>query len=56
MKNVVRAFVLVLTLTGSAAYAKLTFGAHGQPVVKGAGMVPSCPWDDPTGCGIHSKN
>ena len=56
VKNIVRAFVLVLTLSGSAAYATLTFSHHGQPVGKSDLAVPGCPPDDSNGCGIHNKN
>ncbi len=55
MKNIVRMFVLVLTVAGSAAYTKLTFTTPSTPTATQGKLVPSCPPDDPNGCNIHGK-
>ncbi len=56
MKNLVRAFVLVLALTGAAATTTLTSSASTQHKVSAAGVsclpIPSCPPNDPNGCGM----
>lgn len=54
MKNIVRAFVVALVLTGSAATA---YTANSGAIVTKATTVsampkPTCPPDDPNGCGI----
>ena len=62
MKTAVRAFVLILTLTGSAAYAKLATTATAKttsdklnaPLSIG-GPVPCCEPDDPDACGLGKK-
>ena len=54
MKNIVRAFVLVLTVAGSAAYTKLTITAPTTPTTTQGKMVPSCPPDDPAACHIRN--
>lgn len=59
MKIVVRAFVLVLTLTGVAATAASTnSSSSSKPVITrtSAYPIPSCPPHDPTGCGLNSGN
>ena len=59
MKNIVRAFVLVLTLSGSAAYTKLTLSTPSRTTVNGVAaqthMVPTCEPDDPNACGLKKK-
>ena len=55
VKTIVRAFVLVLTLTGSAAYTTLTFGAPVKQTVASTNMVPSCAPDDPNACGLQKR-
>ncbi len=54
MKNIVRAFVIALVLTGSAATA---YTAKSGTVVTNATTVnaipkPTCPLDDPNNCGL----
>jgi hypothetical protein len=55
MKHLVRAFVVVLALTGAAASTQ-TSSASTQNKVTAArtGMlpVPTCPPDDPNACGM----
>ena len=56
MKNLVRAFVLTLVATGMYASAQINNAA---PVLHGkisAYPVPTCPPDDPNGCGICQLN
>ncbi len=54
MKNIVRAFVLVLTVSGSVAYTQIN--ASAQPKVSIAKVnslpMPCCPPDDPNACGL----
>jgi hypothetical protein len=55
MKNIVRAFVVALVLTGVAATSQ-TSSASAQNKVAAARTsmlpVPTCPPDDPNGCGM----
>ena len=56
MKNIVRAFVVALVLTGTVATAH---SAKSGAIVKNATTasampVPCCPPGDPNGCGIYS--
>jgi hypothetical protein len=55
MKHIVRAFVVVLVLTGAVATTQ-TSSASTQNKVTAArtGMlpIPMCPPDDPNGCGM----
>ena len=55
MKHIVRAFVVVLVLTGAAATTQ-TSSAPTQNKVTVAKVsmlpVPMCPPDDPNGCGM----
>lgn len=59
MKNLVRAFVVVLTLSGSAAYTKLAVSApanHTAPSIAAqTNVIPLCPPDDPNACGIRKR-
>ncbi len=53
VKNLVRAFVAALVLTGTVATAhSAQKGAIVTATVGNALPVPSCPPDDPNGCGI----
>jgi len=56
MKNIVRAFVVVLALTGAAASTQIA-SASAQTkatVAKTSAMpVPMCAPDDPNACGLH---
>lgn len=55
MKNIVRAFVVVLALTGAAASTQIA-AASSQTKISAAKTsafpVPTCPPDDPNACGI----
>jgi hypothetical protein len=55
MKSIVRAFVVVLALTGAAASTQIA-SASAQTkvtVAKASAMpIPTCPPDDPAACGI----
>jgi hypothetical protein len=55
MKHIVRAFVVVLVLTGAAASTQ-TSSASTQNKVTAARTrmlpVPTCPPDDPNACGL----
>lgn len=57
MKHLVRAFVVALALTGFAASTQIstaaTKTASTVTISKTSAVpVPSCPPDDPTGCGM----
>jgi hypothetical protein len=57
MKNIVRAFVVALVITGAAATSQIpSASAQTQnPIVSGktsALPIPVCPPSDPDGCGI----
>ena len=55
MKNIVRAFVVVLALTGAAASTQITAASSQTNVAaaKTSAMpTPMCPLDDPNACGI----
>jgi hypothetical protein len=55
MKHIVRAFVIVLVLTGAAATTQIS-SASTQNKVTAARVsvlpVPTCPPDDPNACGM----
>ena len=53
MKIIVRASVIVLALTGSAAYTQINL-LHSTPVTARANScpMPLCPPNDPHACGI----
>lgn len=57
MKNIVRAFVIVLTLSGSASFAKLTVATHAKPTIAqvSAMPIPTCEPGDPDACGMGKK-
>ena len=55
MKQLVRAFVVVLALTGAAASTQIATASAQTKVsaAKTSAMpVPTCPPDDPNACGI----
>ena len=55
MKNIVRAFVVVLALTGAAASTQTASASQAKlTVAKTSSMlpIPSCPPNDPNACGI----
>lgn len=54
MKNLVRAFVAVLALTGAVASAHTRTSSSASPVLtkQTAIGIPSCPPDDPNACGM----
>jgi hypothetical protein len=55
MKNIVRAFVAVLILTGVAATTQTSSAStHNKVAIARTGMlpVPMCAPDDPNACGI----
>jgi hypothetical protein len=55
MKLVIRAFVALLVLTGVAATTETSSAStHNKVTVAGTSMlpVPTCPPDDPNGCGM----
>ena len=56
MKNIIRAFVVALAITGFAAASHVAAAAQTNPdkvtMSKNSSFpVPMCPPDDPTGCG-----
>jgi hypothetical protein len=55
MKTIVRAFVVVLALTGAAASTQIASASNQTKVIvaKTSAMpIPMCPPDDPNACGI----
>ncbi len=53
MKNfTIRAFVLVLALTGAVSTAHSKTTGHAVVANASAFPVPMCPMNDPNGCGI----
>lgn len=56
MKNIVRAFVVVLALTGAAASTQIT-SASAQTTVTASKLsampTPTCPLNDPNACNIR---
>ena len=52
MKNIVRAFVLSLVVTGAYASTHLNSSATSIHAKVSAMPVPCCPPGDPQGCGI----
>ncbi len=54
MKTIIRASVIVLALTGSAAYTQINL--HGSIVLTGktnSMPMPACHPNDPSACGMH---
>ena len=60
MKLAVRAFVVVLALTGAAASTQVTSASTSQNSVAAARTsmlpVPMCAPDDPNACGMRGRN
>lgn len=57
MKNIVRAFVVVLALTGFAASSQISSAKASSKIIiskTSAVPVPSCPPSDPNGCGMSA--
>ena len=55
MKTIIRAFVVVLVLTGAAATTQTSSAStHNKVVAAKVSMlpVPTCPPDDPNACGM----
>ena len=54
MKNVVRAFVIALTLAGSVAYTQINASASTKVSVARVNSLPRpcCPPNDPNACGM----
>jgi hypothetical protein len=55
MKHIVRAFVIVLALTGAVASTQIASASAQTKVTvskTSAIPVPMCPWNDPDACGI----
>jgi hypothetical protein len=54
MKNVVRAFIVVLALTGVAASTQISSASTSKVLVDktSALPIPTCAPDDPNACGI----
>ena len=52
MKNIVRAFVVALALTGAVASANTTATSSTKPVLNRTSSmaIPTCPPSDPNGC------
>jgi hypothetical protein len=58
MKNIVRAFVIALALTGAFAstHANASSATVQASLSKTSAMpIPSCPLNDPNGCGIGDQ-
>ena len=57
MKNIVRAFVVALTLAGSVAYTQINASAQTKLSVARVNSMPMpcCPPNDPTACGMGQK-
>jgi len=60
MKNIIRAFVVALAVTGFASAAHVSAVAQTNPdkvmIAKSSAFpVPMCPPDDPTGCGNNVR-
>ena len=59
MKNLVRAFIVVLAVTGAAASTQISSSSTTNATTLSAGVaktsalpIPRCPPDDPNACGI----
>lgn len=56
MKNIVRAFVVALTVTGAVASAHATRSSAAPTVTKSSAMpIPCCPPNDPNACGLGTN-
>ncbi len=56
MKNIVRVLAVALFATGAVASAHTTSSKITVSPRTGALPVPTCPWNDPTGCGVCQYN
>ena len=59
MKHIVRAFIVVLAVTGAAATTQISSASNSNATVLSAGVaktsalpIPRCAPDDPNACGI----
>ncbi len=56
MKNLVRAFVVALTVTGAVASAHTPNASATPTITKNSAMpIPCCPPDDPNACGLGTN-
>lgn len=57
MKNVIRAFVVTLTLAGSVAYTQINASAQTKGTFAKVSSMPKpcCPPGDPNACGMDGK-
>jgi hypothetical protein len=57
MKIAVRALVIALALTGAVATAHANASSSTTPVLtkSSAAPIPTCPLNDPNGCGFGNK-
>jgi hypothetical protein len=58
MKNIVRAFVVVLALTGAAASTQISSAAAQTKITVAkvsALPIPTCPPNDPNACGMDAR-
>jgi hypothetical protein len=56
MKLIIRAFVVVLALTGAAASTQITSAQTKVTVAKNSAMpTPMCAPDDPNACGFGTR-
>ncbi len=55
MKNVIRAFVVALTLAGSVAYTQINASTPSKTVLSKVSSMPTpmCPMNDPNACGMR---
>jgi len=56
MKNIVRAFVVVLALTGAAATTQTSSASSSNVIAvskTSAAPIPMCPPSDPSGCNMR---
>jgi hypothetical protein len=59
MKHIVRAFVVVLVLTGAAASTQISSASTQNKVTAARTSmlpVPTCPPDDPNACGLGTTH
>jgi hypothetical protein len=61
MKNVIRAFIVVLAITGAAASTQISSASTSKTMVSAtiaktsALPIPTCAPDDPNACGMAGK-
>ena len=58
MKYIVRAFVVVLALTGAVASTQIASASAQTKITASktsAIPIPMCPWNDPDACGIDGR-